>query len=198
MTQIRRGVLKGYSHISHKANLSMERPGSVNQMSAPRHFMGHFWCVCRAGLAGALQDACVPERGHRPRVSLGPRREVGTGHSETHTQAMPIRAGLPRPGPVPVPPILGSLIPRGKYSAQEGLAQGDAWRDDGLAMSTNRGEEQALRPPRGAIAPSGRTRRPQGSWAPAWEASRCRSPSAPIKTQPQSQSQTQESSDSSN
>lgn len=102
-------MLKGYSNISNKAYLSMGRPRSVNQMSAPRHCVGCFWSVCRVGLAGALQDACVPKGGHRQspaptaRARGAPGCGAGTGYSETDTEDTHM-CGPPRPGSVPVCP----------------------------------------------------------------------------------------------
>lgn len=87
----------------------MGRPRSVNQMSAPRHCVGCFWSVCRVGLAGALQDACVPEGGHRQspaptaRARGAPGCGAGTGYSETDTEDTHM-CGPPRPGSVPVCP----------------------------------------------------------------------------------------------
>ena len=95
-------------------------------MSAPRHSAA-VPGVCAAGLAGALPDAHVPEGGHRPRQRRAPNAEQGQDALKQHPGPA---VGPPRPGPVPVPPRLGSLIPRGRYSAQEGSAQSDAWRDD--------------------------------------------------------------------
>ena len=179
------------SKVAHKAYLSVGRPGAL------------IGCLHRGTLRPSLVFVRRAWRGPC-RKHMSPRE--GTGRASA---GLPTRSrdrmlwnthpgpavGPPRPGPVPVPPRLGSLIPRGRYSAQEGSAQSDAWRDDAGRWAATVGRRREVAPCPGAQAPSGLTRRPR--WLPGSSLG-SRSPSAPIKTELQSQSQTQESFDSGN
>lgn len=77
--QIRKGVLKGYSNISEKAYLSLERPGNINQMSAS----DTLWalsglCLLSASLAWALWDAGRPQcEGTRGELCVEPLEALG-------------------------------------------------------------------------------------------------------------------------
>ena len=116
-------------------------------MSAPRHFVGYFWRVCRVGLAGALQDACVPEGGHRQSPAPMARARgaagcgAGTGYSETDTEDTHV-CGPPRPGSVPVCPSWEVRLKEGnilhKNDRHREMTDG---RDHMPVMDTNRGKE---------------------------------------------------------